>query len=202
MNFDTLFRNTKSDLPRSGCSSYYCTTCGGQFAKVRDSLHNIDKSELHSYLISLRFGDFANYGYMDNRREYVKHLLIQSNQFSQSEQIGIIDKWSEDISKSKLIDFYDFVVFYFLRYRPQEDELQKHYVDICLELIERSLNNDSLIETLVLVLKDRCPQHILELAINNSYYDEQMERVLINVFGHKFLRSKRATLTEIDGLTG
>ena len=87
-------------------------------------------------------------------------------------------------------DFVDFIIFYFLRYRPKEDTLKERWISEGLKHLEIR-RHSSLIETLVLVMGNECPQEVLDIAISDAEFDEQMKRVLINACGHSVLQPER-----------
>jgi hypothetical protein len=183
-----LFDETLSDLSRCSCTSYYCSTCGGQFTKVRKRLVASDKLCVRNFLSSLRFDEFANYGFEDNWRLFIRHLLLQSNLISSDEAGEIIEKWYRKVPDAGKADFVDFIVFYFLRYLPEEDRLKKHWISEGLRYIEAT-RSSSLIETLVLVMGNDCPREVLVMAISDAEFDEQMKRVLINACGHSIVKA-------------
>ena len=189
MDFNNVFIVNTTDMLRSNCTDYYCTTCGGQYGKVRHALKAVDKSQVSSYLLSLKFLEFANYGYQDNRRLYIQHLLLGAEYFTDSEMNAIICHWEGCIDRSDRATFYDFIVYYFLRYLPNDDSVKKYWVDKCLKQIGNT-RNESLIETLVLVLKNECPAHIIDFALARAEHDTEMQRVLINSCGHGIFKSQ------------
>jgi hypothetical protein len=189
MDFNNLFIITTTDMPRSNCTDYYCTTCSGQYGKVRRALKAVDKSQVSSYLLSLKFPEFANYGYQDNRRLYIQHLLLGAEFFADSEVNAIICHWESCIDRSDGAAFYDFIVYYFLRYVPNDNSVKKYWVGKCLREIGNT-QNESLIETLVLVLKKECPAHIIDFALARAEHDTEIQRVLINSCGHSIFKSE------------
>lgn len=183
-DFEELYKSTLIDPSGCKCGFYYCTTCGGQYAKVRKALSSEDQSSLLEYLMSLSFSDFRDYGYMASRRMFVQHLLLSAKILTTDQVSDILAKWESNQNAEQTLAYSDFILFYFVRYLPKNHLVYREWVEKCRKFVTET-NDYSLLESLVIVEGKGLPESIKKQAIDVATYDEQMRRAFANAFGHK-----------------
>ena len=75
INFEDLFRTTRTGSPDPGCDDYYCSTCGGQAGRVEKALKHARADDVYSYLISVDVSKYLRQDSVEEERMFLKHLV-------------------------------------------------------------------------------------------------------------------------------
>jgi len=77
VDFESTYQKTKTGNP--GCDSYYCSTCGGQAARVEQELLRTSVEDVYRYLVGIDITKFLQRDTVDERRKFLQHLLDGSD---------------------------------------------------------------------------------------------------------------------------
>ena len=173
--FEVLSRN---EIPEHTCDKLYCTTCGGLAGQLRRNLDRKTKSQIEAILNSATRWETHKFGFWNEfiRQNYSTKCL----EITAKEQASYRE--ALDMDSPSDVDYYLFDARRLFNIQDAD------YCSLLNRGIELALESKdvSLIETLILVLKEEANYHpdLIDLAIRKSKTNENIQRALYNKLRH------------------
>lgn len=169
MSHKKLISQLSQFKSRCGCTEVYCSTCGGRAAALNLNMSSDLEHEIKQHMEKMTLNDLIE---MKDWGQYLKREYTQ-------EVHEIVARESEGVDTTDIAQLDRFLLHgrRFARCSPAYQKILKAGVDLALES-----SNDSLVETVVLVLGEKTAEHhkLLEVALDKSKSNKNIERVLYN----------------------
>lgn len=108
MNPEALYKETRTDEPRSKCDDYYCTTCGGQSSRVNKQLIKSDVQGLFESLTVFDASAFVGEGSCHSRWQFLDHLVNGAEWgepvLDDQQRSAVSSVWDNQFSETQLAE--------------------------------------------------------------------------------------------------